>query len=123
RRRHTRSKRDWSSDVCSSDLVAGRPVAGLEAQLSRVHVHSPEHRQGAGTDQEKWSASARWERVVAGRPAYALAEWARTDEAGGAYPLHSALVEGAYGLGRYRPYFRLERTDRTEGPRVFCDPV
>src|SRR5699024_11759706 len=22
RRRHTRSKRDWSSDVCSSDLVA-----------------------------------------------------------------------------------------------------
>src|SRR6266704_3953120 len=24
RRRHTSSKRDWSSDVCSSDLVAGR---------------------------------------------------------------------------------------------------
>src|SRR5699024_12060574 len=23
RRRHTRSKRDWSSDVCSSDLAAG----------------------------------------------------------------------------------------------------
>src|SRR5699024_11985618 len=23
RRRHTRSKRDWSSDVCSSDLVRG----------------------------------------------------------------------------------------------------
>src|SRR5699024_12199842 len=23
RRRHTRSKRDWSSDVCSSDLVMG----------------------------------------------------------------------------------------------------
>src|SRR6266849_8890570 len=23
RRRHTRSTRDWSSDVCSSDLVAG----------------------------------------------------------------------------------------------------
>src|SRR5699024_5899262 len=25
RRRHTRSKRDWSSDVCSSDLLRGRP--------------------------------------------------------------------------------------------------
>src|SRR5207249_7457507 len=25
RRRHTRSKRDWSSDVCSSDLAAGSP--------------------------------------------------------------------------------------------------
>src|SRR5699024_12124621 len=24
RRRHTRSKRDWSSDVCSSDLTASR---------------------------------------------------------------------------------------------------
>src|SRR5699024_11841016 len=24
RRRHTRSKRDWSSDVCSSDLGVGR---------------------------------------------------------------------------------------------------
>src|SRR5699024_4523941 len=26
RRRHTRSKRDWSSDVCSSDLVDGHDV-------------------------------------------------------------------------------------------------
>src|SRR5699024_9140188 len=30
RRRHTRSKRDWSSDVCSSDLI-GRHVAQLLA--------------------------------------------------------------------------------------------
>src|SRR5699024_11799179 len=36
RRRHTRSKRDWSSDVCSSDLGAALPapfsaaVAGLK---------------------------------------------------------------------------------------------
>src|SRR5207249_9328914 len=27
RRRHTRSKRDWSSDVCSSDLVFQIPTA------------------------------------------------------------------------------------------------
>src|SRR5207249_7060116 len=26
RRRHTRSKRDWSSDVCSSDLATGEVV-------------------------------------------------------------------------------------------------
>src|SRR5207249_5592806 len=25
RRRHTRSKRDWSSDVCSSDLIYANP--------------------------------------------------------------------------------------------------
>src|SRR5699024_12107441 len=28
RRRHTTSKRDWSSDVCSSDLVQGVAVQG-----------------------------------------------------------------------------------------------
>src|SRR5207249_5140278 len=36
RRRHTRSKRDWSSDVCSSDLDLGLPLpAG-----TRVHVYT-----------------------------------------------------------------------------------
>src|SRR5699024_12110456 len=29
RRRHTRSKRDWSSDVCSSDLVQHGVLIGL----------------------------------------------------------------------------------------------
>src|SRR5699024_11259436 len=33
RRRHTRSKRDWSSDVCSSDLVAR---AGRDAVLNNL---------------------------------------------------------------------------------------
>src|SRR5699024_11916045 len=28
RRRHTRSKRDWSSDVCSSDLVSETDLLG-----------------------------------------------------------------------------------------------
>src|SRR5206468_5611139 len=28
RRRHTRSDRDWSSDVCSSDLAGRRPFTG-----------------------------------------------------------------------------------------------
>src|SRR5699024_11436774 len=31
RRRHTRSKRDWSSDVCSSDLYT---VAGVGTQVA-----------------------------------------------------------------------------------------
>src|SRR5699024_11810277 len=30
RRRHTRSKRDWSSDVCSSDLEGGHAVEAPE---------------------------------------------------------------------------------------------
>src|SRR5699024_11649747 len=34
RRRHTRSKRDWSSDVCSSDLVAAeRLLVGQGTRL------------------------------------------------------------------------------------------
>src|SRR6266496_3250653 len=38
RRRHTRSLRDWSSDVCSSDLV-GRQVLGQQ----RVQTRDPGH--------------------------------------------------------------------------------
>src|SRR5206468_8878777 len=33
RRRHTRSDRDWSSDVCSSDLLI---VPKLRAQIGRI---------------------------------------------------------------------------------------
>src|SRR5207249_8850369 len=32
RRRHTRSKRDWSSDVCSSDLFKGRASRRRQSQ-------------------------------------------------------------------------------------------
>src|SRR5699024_12208039 len=44
RRRHTRSKRDWSSDVCSSDLVL------LRADLADLvaHVHGQAERAGIG---------------------------------------------------------------------------
>src|SRR5207249_6859113 len=38
RRRHTRSKRDWSSDVCSSDLFRAaldRVLAALAEQIAR----------------------------------------------------------------------------------------
>src|SRR5207249_6232405 len=38
RRRHTRSKRDWSSDVCSSDLsAAGKPLV-LALAHDPLHV-------------------------------------------------------------------------------------
>src|SRR5207249_8057165 len=51
RRRHTRSKRDWSSDVCSSDLGArgaGHPPPGLLARvmlasLARKHQRPKRH--------------------------------------------------------------------------------
>src|SRR5206468_8836244 len=43
RRRHTRSDRDWSSDVCSSDLVAIlRETAGPSVDLACAHARSTE---------------------------------------------------------------------------------
>src|SRR5699024_11440345 len=37
RRRHTRSKRDWSSDVCSSDLGRGLALELVDLLLRGVH--------------------------------------------------------------------------------------
>jgi hypothetical protein len=98
--------------------LTGEPVAGLELQGSHAHVHSPEHRPGAGTDQMKWSLSARWDGVLERRPAYALVEWARTSEAGGFFVFSSLLAEGAWGVGRHRLYYRFERTERPEEERI-----
>src|SRR5437868_10488045 len=38
RRRHTRSKRDWSSDVCSSDLSIGSTDAARRAGYSAART-------------------------------------------------------------------------------------
>src|SRR5699024_11905657 len=43
RRRHTRSKRDWSSDVCSSDLLESVPsLRGPESVESLLSFRVPE---------------------------------------------------------------------------------
>src|SRR5699024_11292075 len=45
RRRHTRSKRDWSSDVCSSDLAiaeGAKSVANTEVTIKRVPETMPQ---------------------------------------------------------------------------------
>src|SRR6266496_6705250 len=39
RRRHTRSLRDWSSDVCSSDLVSG--IAEFQINLGHAGALAP----------------------------------------------------------------------------------
>jgi hypothetical protein len=94
------------------------PGAGLEAQASYADVASPEHRGGVGPGQEKWSASLRWTGGVARGTGYALAEWARTDEVEGIFTFESALVEGEWRRGPWRPYARLERTERPEEERT-----
>jgi hypothetical protein len=98
--------------------LTAEPVVGLELQGSHAQVHSPEHRPGAGTDQTKWSLSARWDGVLERRPAYALVEWARTSEAGGFFVFSSLLAEGAWSAGRHRLHYRFERTERPEEERI-----
>src|SRR5207249_9257477 len=48
RRRHTRSKRDWSSDVCSSDLIGIRGGA----EIDRCPVEQGAQRAGTGACSE-----------------------------------------------------------------------
>src|SRR5437868_7539054 len=62
RRRHTRSKRDWSSDVCSSDLTGrddadvGQPAARApadDAAARRRHLRQLRRRAAAGRRVER----------------------------------------------------------------------
>jgi hypothetical protein len=48
---------------------------------------------------------------------YALAEWARSREAGGVFTFTSALVEASAGAGPHRLAYRFERTSRPEEER------
>src|SRR5438132_11096794 len=61
RRRHTRSLCDWSSDVCSSDLLMGDGVsvagpvdsdvmAQLSADMVKNKIRSEERREGKSVD-------------------------------------------------------------------------
>jgi hypothetical protein len=101
-----------------SGRLTGTLRPGLTVEGSYARVHSPEHRPGAGTDQDKWSAAGRWTRPIDGHPAYALVEWARTSEADGFFVFHSVLAEGAWSTGPHRLQYRFERTERPEEERV-----
>src|SRR5690606_27484746 len=46
RRRHTRFSRDWSSDVCSSDLLTGRTYGAEDGQALGLSHHLVEPGEG-----------------------------------------------------------------------------
>src|SRR5438067_12575494 len=52
RRRHTRSKRDWSSDVCSSDLASRAHVQRAEELESQADIRSLKHFRGGSQDRK-----------------------------------------------------------------------
>ena len=101
-----------------SGRITAAPLPGATAEVSYAHVHSPEHRPGAGTDQGKWSVAGRWERSVGGHPVYGMLEWARTSEAEGFFVFHSLLAEVAWGGCPHRLQYRFERTERPEEERI-----
>lgn len=102
---------------------AGR-LGGLEVQGSHAWLTSPEFATGGGSDQRKWSASARFERGGPGDAAghrYALVEWARTDDVFNgrrAFTFTSLLAEGALTWRGTRLALRGERTVRPEEERL-----
>jgi hypothetical protein len=112
----------WPEISRFGDSWSGRltvyPLQQLELQGSHAEVHSPEHRPGFGTDQEKWSLSGRWTGQLRRWPMYTLLEWARTSEAQGFFTFHSFLGEGAWNPGRHRLLYRFERTERPEEERL-----
>jgi hypothetical protein len=99
--------------------------AGVELQASRADLASPEVASGDGRDQTKWSAAARWEGALAlDVAAYALLEWARTDErdrVSAAFRFHSTLVEAQLRRAGASLALRVERTERPEEERGY-DP-
>src|SRR3989440_7156666 len=69
RRRHTRSDRDWSSDVCSSDLHRLQPLAG-------GHVAAGRLRAIAVTSRERLQAMPDLPTVSeGGLPGYESSQW------------------------------------------------
>src|SRR2546421_710589 len=95
RRRHTRSDRDWSSDVCSSDLAAEQKAADLQAAQAKqaeeqrkaeeraaAQKRAAAERQRQAEAQESTESVAELQRSLAAeerakvaRSAAALASW------------------------------------------------
>src|SRR6266849_7848188 len=55
RRRHTRSTRDWSSDVCSSDLIAWKPEGPMEPAVMTFGAMRSEERRVGKECRSGWS--------------------------------------------------------------------
>ncbi len=94
------------------------PANGVELSGSVAAVRSPEHRPGAGADQDKVHLGLRIEQSVAGGVAVALGEWARTSELDGFFRYQTSLAELSWAVRALQVHYRGERTDRPEEERL-----
>ena len=104
-----------------SARVTALPIDGVELQVSRAWVVSPELPGGGGWDQRKWSASLRYDHTTGAGDLYAFAEWKQTtqvDDGRDVFDFGSVLVESALATGRWSVGVRAERTDRPEEERI-----
>src|SRR5690606_39375459 len=74
---HTRFSRDWSSDVCSSDLECDRQLKQLATDGAYVHIETYVGRARPGSSMlrpnlvHRWRFEARRDHLVlSGRPAF-----------------------------------------------------
>ncbi|MEP7382857.1 MAG: hypothetical protein ABI910_14300 [Gemmatimonadota bacterium] len=116
---------DWPNsgrafDSWSVRITARTPV-GIETSVSRARVESPEFATGQGLDQDKSSASARFQRE-AGIVRYAMAEWGRTRErernGRTAFTFSSLLAETSVAVRGLHLSARVERSERPEEDRL-----
>src|SRR5699024_6945378 len=66
RKRHTRSKRDWSSDVCSSDLSRRPGYVGIPFPDTEIRIVNPENPDQVMPDGEEGEIIARGPQVFKG---------------------------------------------------------
>src|SRR5256712_13593532 len=88
RRRHTRSDRDWSSDVCSSDLTILVVVEQREGKLNRVSWETL-------TAGQALAAETGWplEAAIVGSGVGSLANEVASKKVGKVYDIESAKLE------------------------------
>lgn len=111
---------DRFGDSWSARLTA-LPLAGVELQVSRAFVVSPELPDGGGWDQRKWSASARYDAAIRIGDVYALVEWKETtqvDDGDDVFAFGSVLGEASIAREGWSVALRAERTDRPEEERI-----
>src|SRR5699024_11602793 len=121
RRRHTRSKRDWSSDVCSSDLawissVAQRCVGTDEAMMAKACEIAAECERLGEEEGTSWPYGIGCFRIGL-EMVYVLADLKVDGEALPAALLYRSVREDRLSLERVKKEFGQATATLVEGDR------